>query len=220
MKKSFLLPHSCMRVGLILLVPFFIMFCLEMAGAAPEITITMPCLANNELLDGTVWFTLLQGEDIFMEIWIFGLLVSLLFIALSKEKVEDEMILQIRLQSMLHALWVTSLCFVLETLFLFGFAYAYSLWATLYIFLLFFILKFRYELYQLKKAEKMKNTIKVERAIKNMTQQDLAAAIGVSRQTINSIESGKYVPSTVLALKIAAYFGKTVDEIFQLEEGD
>ena len=131
-----------------------IMFCLEMAGAAPEITITMPCLANNELLDGTVWFTLLQGEDIFMEIWILGLLVSLLFIALSKEKVEDEMILQIRLQSMLHALWITSLCFVLETLFLFGFAYAYSLWATLYIFLLFFILKFRYELYQLKKAEK------------------------------------------------------------------
>ena len=55
---------------------------------------------------------------------------------------------------MLHALWITSLCFVLETLFLFGFAYAYSLWATLYIFLLFFILKFRYELYQLKKAEK------------------------------------------------------------------
>ena len=53
----------------------------------------------------------------------------------------------------------------------------------------------------------MKNTIKVERAIKDMTQQDLAAAIGVSRQTINSIESGKYVPSTVLALKIAAYFG-------------
>ena len=53
-----------------------------------------------------------------------------------------------------------------------------------------------------------------------MTQQDLAAAIGVSRQTINSIESGKYVPSTVLALKIAAYFDKTVDEIFQLEEGD
>ena len=145
MKKSFLLPHSCMRVGLILLVPFFIMFCLEMAGAAPEITITMPCLANNELL---------QGEDIFMEIWILGLLVSLLFIALSKEKVEDEMILQIRFQSMLHALWITSLCFVLETLFLFGFAYAYSLWATLYIFLLFFILKFRYELYQLKKAEK------------------------------------------------------------------
>ncbi|CCY80926.1 helix-turn-helix domain-containing protein [Prevotella sp. CAG:1185] len=66
----------------------------------------------------------------------------------------------------------------------------------------------------------MKNTIKVERAIKDITQQDLAMAIGVSRQTINSIESGRYVPSTLLALKIAAYFGKTVNDIFQLEDSD
>ncbi len=66
----------------------------------------------------------------------------------------------------------------------------------------------------------MKNTIRVERAIKDITQQDLAVAVGVSRQTINSIESGKYVPSTVLALKIASYFGKTVNDIFQLEEDD
>lgn len=66
----------------------------------------------------------------------------------------------------------------------------------------------------------MKNTIKVERAMKDITQQDLAVAVGVSRQTINSIESGKYVPSTVLALKIASYFGKTVNDIFQLEEDD
>lgn len=66
----------------------------------------------------------------------------------------------------------------------------------------------------------MKNTIKVERAIKDITQQDLAVAIGVSRQTINSIESGRYVPSTLLALKIAEYFGKTVNDIFQLEYGD
>ena len=66
----------------------------------------------------------------------------------------------------------------------------------------------------------MKNTIKVERAIKNMTQQDLATAIGVSRQTINSIESGKYVPSTVLALKMSALFGKPVNDIFELENED
>lgn len=66
----------------------------------------------------------------------------------------------------------------------------------------------------------MKNTIRVERAIKDITQQDLAVAVGVSRQTINSIEATRYVPSTVLALKIARYFGKTVDEIFALEEED
>lgn len=66
----------------------------------------------------------------------------------------------------------------------------------------------------------MKNTIRVERAIKDITQQDLAVAVGVSRQTINSIEAARYVPSTVLALKIARYFEKSVDEIFSLEEGD
>lgn len=66
----------------------------------------------------------------------------------------------------------------------------------------------------------MKNNIKVERAIRNITQQDLAVAVGVSRQTINSIESGKYIPSTVLALKIAAYFGKSMESLFELEDSD
>lgn len=66
----------------------------------------------------------------------------------------------------------------------------------------------------------MKNTLKVQRAIKNITQQELADAIGVSRQTINSTESGKYVPSTILALKIARFFNKSVEEIFLLEEND
>jgi putative transcriptional regulator len=53
-----------------------------------------------------------------------------------------------------------------------------------------------------------------------MTQQQLAEAAGVSRQTINAIESGKFVPSTVLALKMAKIFSKPVEEIFQLEDGD
>ena len=66
----------------------------------------------------------------------------------------------------------------------------------------------------------MQNTIKVERAIKNMTQAELAERIGVSRQTINAIETNKYVPSTILALKMARLFGKNVDEIFTLEKGD
>lgn len=66
----------------------------------------------------------------------------------------------------------------------------------------------------------MENNIRVERAIKKMTQQELAQLIGVSRQTINAMESGKYVPSTVLALKIARVFEKKVDDIFFLEETD
>jgi len=66
----------------------------------------------------------------------------------------------------------------------------------------------------------LKNNIRVERAIKNITQADLADLIGVSRQTINTIESNRYVPSTVLALKIARVFDKPVEEVFFLEDND
>ena len=66
----------------------------------------------------------------------------------------------------------------------------------------------------------MNNKIRVARAEARMTQQQLAEAAGVSRQTINAIESGKFVPSTVLALKMAHIFGKQVEEIFQLEDED
>ena len=66
----------------------------------------------------------------------------------------------------------------------------------------------------------MKNNLRVERAIKNITQEELAKQISVSRQTINAMESNKYIPSTLLALKIARYFGKSVEDIFQLEETD
>ncbi len=66
----------------------------------------------------------------------------------------------------------------------------------------------------------MKNSIKVERAIHDLTQEQLAQKLGVSRQTIHAIEANKYVPSTVLALKLARLFEKSVGEIFKLEETD
>ena len=66
----------------------------------------------------------------------------------------------------------------------------------------------------------MENSIKVERAILNLTQDDLAKKIGVSRQTINSIEANRYVPSTVLALKLSELFAKPVNEFFKLSSDD
>ncbi|WP_234445916.1 helix-turn-helix transcriptional regulator [Carboxylicivirga marina] len=66
----------------------------------------------------------------------------------------------------------------------------------------------------------MKNNLKVERAIKSITQQELAKIIGVTRQAINSIELNKFVPSTILALKLSEFFNKPVNEIFFLEETD
>jgi putative transcriptional regulator len=66
----------------------------------------------------------------------------------------------------------------------------------------------------------MKNNLKVERARKDLTQEQVAEAVAVSRQTINSIEKNRYVPSTVLAIKLSVLFGCTVNQLFELEEGD
>ena len=66
----------------------------------------------------------------------------------------------------------------------------------------------------------MKNTIRVERAKLNISQTDLAGAVQVSKQTIHSIETGRFVPSTVIALKIARYFKVPIESVFELEEGD
>lgn len=72
----------------------------------------------------------------------------------------------------------------------------------------------------IKKDAQMKNRLKIERTILDLTQEELAAKIRVSRQTINSIETNRYVPSTVLALKLSKIFNKAVNEIFTLEEND
>lgn len=66
----------------------------------------------------------------------------------------------------------------------------------------------------------MKNNIRVARAKLNLTQQELANKVGVSRQTINALEANKYTPSTILALKIARVFDLIVEDLFELEEGD
>lgn len=66
----------------------------------------------------------------------------------------------------------------------------------------------------------MNNKLKVERAKLNITQQNLADKVGVFRQTINSIETERYVISTILAIKISEVFKTTVNEIFKLEKDD
>lgn len=66
----------------------------------------------------------------------------------------------------------------------------------------------------------MKNRLKVARAEHNLSQAELAEKVGVSRQTINSIETGRYIPSTTLALKLARAFAMAAEDIFQLEDTD
>ena len=68
--------------------------------------------------------------------------------------------------------------------------------------------------------QELNNQIKVQRAIKNITQEELAAHIGVTRKTINTIETGKFVPSTILAIKLARFFEIRVEELFTLSENE
>lgn len=64
----------------------------------------------------------------------------------------------------------------------------------------------------------LQNQIRIQRAIKNLTQEELAAKVGVTRKTINTIENGKFVPSTILAIRLARFFKINVEELFELIE--
>jgi len=64
----------------------------------------------------------------------------------------------------------------------------------------------------------LKNKIKIYRAVKGVTQEELAAGIGVTRKTVNTIENGRFVPSAVLAIRMARFFGIPVEELFDLDE--
>ena len=66
----------------------------------------------------------------------------------------------------------------------------------------------------------MKNRIEEIRKARGMNQEELAKALGVSRQTISSLENGRYNPSVELAYKLSKYFGMTIDEVFIFEEAE
>jgi putative transcriptional regulator len=66
--------------------------------------------------------------------------------------------------------------------------------------------------------KKLKNRIKVYRAMNDWTQEELARRVSVTRKTINTVENGKFIPSAYLALRIAKAFGVAVEEVFQIDE--
>lgn len=113
MKQYFLLPHYYFKAGLWIMVLFLIMFGIDLAGVAPEINIPMPYIAN-EIFGKNAWFGILPSEDMYMEIWMLGIFISLLFIAMSKEKTEDEMIMQIRLKSVFSHFGLRLSCLLLK----------------------------------------------------------------------------------------------------------
>ncbi len=69
-------------------------------------------------------------------------------------------------------------------------------------------------------GELVKNTLRVERAIRNLTQADLAERAGITRASVNAIEGGRMIPSILLALKLARALNVSVEDIFSLSEDE
>ena len=154
MKTQFLLPAKFKSIGMWMFLPFMVMAILEfldVKALAPYINweLSLPYIYDNFFTHDT-WFSF-HNDSVYNEIWIIGLLLSLTFIALAKEKDEDEMINKIRLESMAWALWGIVILFALETLWVFGWGYMESTFLTLFIYLILFISKFNYEMFKLKR---------------------------------------------------------------------
>ena len=210
--KSILMPHSCQIVGwwLFLLTALLVVAKIILAYTTHNINV--------------VWYLAKSSHLV--------LIISLFFITLSKEKFEDEMISGLLLKALGLTGYVFFVVFLLLSLALE--LHLLDLFKnndgtlSLYLSELFLIILRRPVLSDIPRTSPsiqkgtviMKNTVRVERAILDITQQKLADAVGVSRNTIISIESGRYLPSTILALKIARHFGKPVESIFQLDEND
>jgi len=153
MTKNYLFPSKFQKLGWILLVPFgllFLYFCLTTSGSRIEWKIPVYAIINQDF-GKPDWFIIVKN-DIMDEITFIGLIVSLLLIAFSKEKDEDEYISQIRANSLVWALLINSLILIFCELFIYGFIYLQILYFNLFSILILYIIKFKIAVYKLNKS--------------------------------------------------------------------
>ena len=142
---NYLLPYACKKVGMWMFFPFAaICLCLFFDVKLPSIEIPWIAIGDKLFYKGTA--------DLLTEIGMMGLLVSLSFIALSREKDEDEMTAHIRMQSFVWSLWFTSAILAFGILFIMGLAFLSFALAALYLYYLVFILKFNFTMRAIRRA--------------------------------------------------------------------
>ena len=152
MSRNYLFPARFQKFGWFLLVPFGLMFLLFAFGPdsiKEQWRMPVFAIADEELFQKTIWFSF-TSNAVFDEVTLIGLIVSLLLIAFSKEKDEDEFISQIRLNSLVWALLINYGILILAELFVYGFPFLNVLYFNLIMILVLFVIKFRIELYKLK----------------------------------------------------------------------
>ena len=152
MSRNYLFPARFQKFGWFLLVPFGLMFLLFAFGPdsiKEQWRMPVFAIADEELFQKTIWFSF-TSNAVFDEVTLIGLIVSLLLIAFSKEKDEDEFISQIRLNSLVWALLINYGILILAELFVYAFSFLNILYFNLIMILVLFVIKFRIELHKLK----------------------------------------------------------------------
>ena len=158
MKQNYLLPHGFKRVGLIMLVPFLAACIWLLCGPCEGdwFTVDVPALFTLDLARSSEWFGMTVTDPV-NEICMLGLLVSLVFIALSREKDEDEMTAVVRMQSFVWSFWCTAILMLVAILFVYDLAFMYFAFASVFVCFITYICKFNYEMIQIRRTDKEGN---------------------------------------------------------------
>ena len=158
MKQNYLLPHGFKRVGLIMLVPFLAacIWLLLGPGEGDWFTVDVPALFTLNLASNSEWFGMTATDPV-NEICMLGLLVSLVFLALSKEKDEDEMTAVVRIQSFVWSFWCTAILILVAILFVYDLAFMYFAFASVFVCFIMYICKFNYEMIKIRRTDKEGN---------------------------------------------------------------
>ena len=154
MKKNYLLPHNFKLIGMIMLVPFLVacIWLLLGPGEAEWFTVNVPALFTLDLASTSEWFGMTVTDPL-NEICMLGLLVSLVFIALSKEKDEDEMTAVVRMQSFVWSFWCTAVIMLIAILFVYDFAFLLFSFASVFVCFIMYICKFNYEMIKIRRVQ-------------------------------------------------------------------
>lgn len=157
MKKNYLLPHNFKLIGLIMLVPFLVACIWLLLGPCEcdWLLVNVPALLTLDLNSTSEWFGITKTDPV-NEICMLGLLVSLVFVALSREKDEDEMTAVVRMQSFVWSFWCTAIVMLMAILFVYDLAFMYFAFASVFVCFILYIGKFNYEMMIIRRTENEK----------------------------------------------------------------
>ena len=153
MKKSYLLPVGFKKAGLWMVVPFFVLSVLYMCGVLDDVNLSAFDAWMPALVGYSGWFTI-EDTNLIDEIAMLGLLVSLVFIGLSRERDEDEMTAHIRMQSFVWSTWATSIIIALSILFVFDGHFLYFMFLAMFLYLMLYIVKFNLAMHRERKEQR------------------------------------------------------------------